>query len=103
MLTILERTIVARKAIENLGARRARDGQSVNVPPEPNKTGFDGVDQLPSGSYRARIRFCNALTGEDTRLSLGAYKSAEAAGLAYRSAHLHLWGALSYFVGEVAL
>ena len=97
----IQREQVARKAIEKLGTRRVKDGTHPTKPPEPNKVGFEGVDVLPSGNYRARIRFCDALSGRDTRVTLGTYKDAEQAGLAYRTAHISLWGSLSYFVGEL--
>ena len=99
----IDREKIARKAIERLGARRAKDGTHKTSPPTPNPLGFEGVDELPSGKYRARICFASALDGEFTRITLGTFVELESAALAYRSAHVHLWGSLSYFVGELQL
>ena len=106
----LTRERIARKAIERLGVARAREAGEPLAPPEPNKVGFPGVDALTrgkppvlTGKYRARIRFTDALSGSDTRITLGTFNCAEDAGFAYRAAHIHLWGSLSYFLGEVVL
>ncbi len=101
MQSRLDREKIARKAIAKLGVWRAKDGTHKVVPPTPNPTGFEGVDILPSGRFRARICFSSALDGQFCRITLGTYTDAEEAGLAYRAAHIHLWGSLSYFVGEL--
>ncbi len=98
----MENERVAQNVIARLGIRRAKDGNRPTKPPIPNKTGFDGVD-FSGGKYRARIRFCDALSGKDTRITLGRFSNPETAGYAYRVAHIHLWGSLSYFLGEVVL
>ena len=106
----LSREKIAQKAIERLGVARAREASEPMSPPEPNKVGFPGVDALKrgkppvlTGKFRARIRFTDALSGADTRITLGTFDCAEDAGFAYRAAHIHLWGSLSYFLGEVRL
>ncbi len=98
----LDREKIAGEAIARLGVQRAKDGTHKTEPPTPSPTGFEGVDLLPSGKYRARISFSSALDGKFSRVTLGLHTSAEEAGLAYRAAHIHLWGALSYFVGELS-
>ena len=99
-----DKMTVAIDVIRRLGAARAVDGTHPTVPPIPNKTGYEGVD-LPAGSrkYRARSRFCDALSGNDCRILLGRFEDAEDAGYAYKCAHVALWGSLSYFVGEVTV
>ncbi len=99
----LDRERTARKAIEKLGARRAADGTRPTKPPTPNPLGVEGVDRLPSGNYRARICFSEALSGKFTRVTLGTFADLESAGLAYRAAHVHVWGSLSYFTGELVI
>lgn len=97
-------TTIAVEVVKRLGTARAKDGTHPTVPPIPNKTGFEGVD-LPAGSrkYRARIRFCDSLSGNDCRVTLGRFDCAEDAGHAYKMAHIMLWGELSYFVGTVTV
>ena len=97
MLTALEKAEILNKVIAKLGNARATEASQPAHPPVANPTGFDGVDELPSGKYRARIRFCNALNGSDVRPTLGSYQSAEQAGYAYALAHLRLWGDASRF------
>ena len=99
----LEREQHARGIIERLGVLRAAMGCKPTPTPTPNPTGYDGVDLLPSGLYRARIRHCNALMGHDKRVTLGKYNTAREAGKAYRTAHIALWGSLSYFTGELVI
>jgi len=93
---------IAQDIIRRLGVRRAKEGTRPIPPAIPNKTGFEGVD-FTGGKYRAQIRFSDALSGQDTRITLGRFDSAESAGMAYRAAHIHLWGALSYFLGGVGI
>jgi len=97
MLTQLEMARIQNDVIRRLGTDRATEASKPAHPPTPNPLGFDGVDILPSGKYRARIRYCSALTGTDCRLTLGAHESAEQAGYAYAIAHLRLWGSASRF------
>lgn len=102
-MTALDRATIAREVIAKLGTRRALDGTRPVPTPTENPTGFEGVDAIGKrGKYRARIRYCDALTGGDVRVTLGcSFRSAEEAGFAYATAHIQLWGALSYFVGEL--
>jgi hypothetical protein len=91
---------IALNVIKHVGLRRAKDGTHPVIPPNPNTTGFEGV-YWTQGRFRARISYSDALSGQFTRLHLGYYENAEEAGFAYRVAHVRLWGALSYFVGEI--
>ncbi len=99
----LEREQYARGIIERLGVRRAAMGCKPTPTPTPNPTGYDGVDLLPSGLYRARIRQCDALGGQDHRVTLGKFETAREAGKAYKKAHIELWGSLSYFIEELVI
>jgi hypothetical protein len=100
-MTKTERYLIASAVITKLGARRALEATRPIYPPIPNPNGFDGVDKLPSGNYRARIRFCNALDGNDTRVTLGSYKTPDKAGLAYALAHIRLWGSVSRYSQDI--
>ncbi len=102
MLSKLERYAIAREAIRRLGARRALEATRPLYPPIPNPNGFDGVDKMPSGKYRARIRFSDALSGNDTRVTLGTFPTAEGAGYAYASAHVKLWGGVSRYSQDIS-
>ncbi len=99
----LEREQLAQDVIRRLGVRRAAMGCKPVPTPTPNPTGYDGVDRLPHGLYRARIRQCEAATGHDTRVTLGKFGTAREAGGAYKTAHIAQWGSLSYFTGELVL
>jgi hypothetical protein len=106
MLTLIEKTQIANKVIRKLGTRRAREakrtpeqGVLTNVANCINPTGFDGVDAI-GRKYRARVRFCDALSGADCRITLGTYDSAESAGYAYCQAHIRLWGSASRYTPE---
>jgi hypothetical protein len=106
MLTLIEKTRIANKVIRKLGARRAREakrtpeqGVLTNGQNTANPTGFDGVDAI-GRKYRARVRFCDALSGADVRITLGTYDSAEEAGYAYCQAHIQLWGSASRYTPE---
>lgn len=46
-----------------------------------NKTGFTGVELMPSGRYIARIRI------DDIKKSIGTFDTAEEAGAAYQAAY----------------
>jgi len=95
-------TNIAVDVVKRMGAARAKDGTHPVVPPNPNTTGFEGVDR-PGRKYRARIAYCDALSGGFVRVTLGSFETAEDAGYAYKVAHVALWGALSYFVGAVTV
>jgi hypothetical protein len=101
MLTKTERMSIANGVIAKLGARRALEATRPIYPPTPNPWGFDGVDKLPSGKFRARIRFCESLSGQDSRFTLGSFPSADVAGFAYCSAHIRLWGAVSRYKQDI--
>ncbi len=106
MLTRTERIQIANEVIRKLGIERAIEASDTErEPAEPNKLGFPGVD-CPYGynsdrpTYRTRIRFCSALTGLDTRLTVYRGKCLQSAGLAYALAHTQLWGSCSFCVGD---
>jgi hypothetical protein len=106
MLAPQQKYEITNRVIRKLGTRRAAEAK--RTPPEgvltngqntPNPTGFDGVDCV-GRKYRARIRFCDALSGADVRVTLGTYGSAEEAGYAYCEAHIRLWGVASRYAPE---
>jgi hypothetical protein len=106
MLTLAQRADIANRVIRKLGNRRASEakrtppvGVLTNGQNTPNPTGFDGVDCV-GRKFRARIRFCDALSGADVRMTLGSYASAEEAGYAYCEAHTRLWGSASRYTPE---
>jgi hypothetical protein len=105
MLSVIERTCILNAVIAKLGDRRAReakriaDGVLTNGATIPNPTGFDGVD-IVGRRFRARIRYCDALTGADTRVTLGMHDTAEKAGYAYCLAHIRLWGSASRYTTD---
>ena len=95
MTNALDRAVILNEVIERLGPRRAQEAAETHVTPEPNKHGCVGVD-FTGGKYRARIRFCDALTGQDTRITLIRTDNVADADYAYRAAHVLLWGAASW-------
>ena len=103
-MTATDRLAVAIAVVEKLGAARAKDGAHIHSGGHDNKVGYAGVD-FPAGGrkFRARIRFMDSLSGNDTRVTLGRFDNAEDAGYAYKVAHVALWGALSCFVSEVTV
>ena len=100
-LTITDRAIIANEAIRRLGYARALEAGNPQETPEPNKFGVVGVD-LTGGKYRARIRVCNALSGQDTRVTLGRFDSIAKAAWAYKAAHIALWGAMSWAAADLS-
>jgi len=101
MLSLVERTRILNSVVQRLGTRRAREAKGTTTigATIPNPTGFDGVD-IVGRRYRARIRYCDALTGSDTRLTLGMYDCAESAGYAFCMAHIGLWGCASRYTTD---
>jgi len=106
MITLEKRNEIALRVIAKLGNRRAREakrtpdqGVLTNGATTINPTGFDGVDAI-GRKFRARVRFCDALSGADVRVTLGTYGSAEEAGYAYCEAHIRLWGSASRYTPE---
>jgi len=95
MTTTLDRAKILNEVIAKLGSARAIEASETHETPEPNKWGCVGVD-FTGGKYRARIRFCNALTGQDTRVTLLRSDSLTEADYAYRAAHVLLWGSASW-------
>ena len=98
----MARAVVLNKVIEKLGTARAIEASETHVTPEPNKMGYAddgkpvvGVD-FTGGKFRARIRYCDALSGADTRLTLIRTDSLDEAVWAYRYAHVALWGNASW-------
>ena len=98
----LDREQLAQGIIRRLGIRRAARGCKPHTP-TTNPTGYDGIDRLSNGLYRARIRQCDALGGQDHRVTLGKFETAREAGKAYKKAHIELWGSLSYFIEELVI
>jgi hypothetical protein len=82
-----------------LGNARATEASRPQMPSGglPFGPGYLGVDR-DRGKYRARIRYCNALSGQDTRKTLYRGTDIEAAAHAYRYAHVLLWGNCSWAV-----
>jgi hypothetical protein len=95
LTTKLERAVILNEVIARLGTRRAMEAAEPNVTPVPNRWGCVGVD-FTGGKFRARIRFCDALTGQDTRITLIRSDNVADADFAYRAAHVLLWGAASW-------
>ncbi len=102
MTNALRNASTLNKVLERLGTARALEAAETHVPPEPSKMGvWDdghpvvGVD-FTGGKYRARIRFCDALTGSDVRVTLIRTDSLDEAVWAYRYAHVALWGSASW-------
>lgn len=94
-MNALNRAKILNKVLKRLGTNRALEAAETHVTPEPNKFGVVGVD-FTGGKFRARIRFCNALTGQDTRITLLRTDSLSEADYAYRAAHVALWGSASW-------
>ena len=95
MPNTLDRAVVLNKVLERLGSARALEAAETHVTPEPNKFGCVGVDYT-GNKFRARIRYCDALSGEDVRITLIRTDSLEEADWAYRYAHVVLWGSASW-------
>lgn len=95
MTNALDRAKILNEVLGKLGTVRALEAAETHVTPEPNKYGVVGVD-FTGGKFRARIRFCDALTGQDTRFTLLRTDSLEEADYAYRAAHVALWGSASW-------
>jgi len=103
-MTKLERLQVAATIIRKLTGKRAAEGSRACQPPIPNPWGFDGVDKVTPNAtkYRARIRVCDALSGCDSRVTLGSFPDAHSAGQAYAMAHVALWGSLSRYCADMS-
>jgi hypothetical protein len=95
VLNAADRAKVLNEMIAKVGTARALEAGEPNVTPEPNKWGVVGVDYT-GGKFRARIRYCDALTGQDVRITLIRTDSLEEADYAYRAAHVLLWGSASW-------
>lgn len=98
----LTRAVALNEVLERLGSARALEAAETHVTPEPNKMGYAddgkpvvGVD-FTGGKYRARIRYCDALSGEDIRITLIRTDCLDEAIWAYRYAHVILWGSASW-------
>lgn len=94
-MNTLDRAKVLNTVIEKLGTARALEASETHVTPHPNRFGCVGVD-FTGGKYRARIRFCDASTGRDVRITLIRTDSLSEADFAYRAAHVALWGSASW-------
>jgi hypothetical protein len=102
MTNVLDRAVLLNDVIARLGTARAIEAGVPNVTPEPGKMGRNdngdpivGVD-FTGGKFRARIRVCDALSGDDVRITLYRGDSADDADYAYRTAHVALWGSASW-------
>jgi len=95
MLTELKRAEILNGVLERLNGRRACEASITHNTPIPNKFGLIGVD-FTNGKFRARIRFCDALSGEDIRITLLRSDCADECDYAYRAAHIALWGSASW-------
>jgi hypothetical protein len=102
MTTALKNATVLNKVLERLGTARALEAAETHMTPESSKMGvWDdghpvvGVD-FTGGKFRARIRFCDALTGLDVRVTLIRTDFLDEAVWAYRYAHIVLWGSASW-------
>lgn len=102
MSSQLDRATVLNRVLDKLGALRALEANDTHDTPEPSRFGLwddglpvVGVDET-GGKYRARIRFCDALSGQDTRITLIRTDSLDEAVMAYRYAHVALWGSASW-------
>lgn len=88
--------------LDKLGLARAMEANDTHETPEPSQFGLwdDGLPvvgvDFDGGRYRARIRFCDALSGQDTRITLIRTDSLGEAVWAYRYAHVALWGSASW-------
>jgi len=85
-----------------LGPARAIEANDTHDTPVPSQLGvWDdgypvvGVD-IHHGKYRARIRYCDALSGRDMRVTLIRTEKLEEAVWAYRYGHVALWGSASW-------
>jgi len=102
MSSLLIRAQVLNKVLARLGTARALEASITHAPAEPSKMGCNengdpivGVD-YDGKKYRARIRYCDALSGADVRVTLIRTDSLEDADCAYRWAHVVLWGSASW-------
>jgi hypothetical protein len=104
MLSRLEKARIANQVIELLGLARALEakGDHCSGQTKANPTGFDGVD-FDRGSYRARIRYSDCKSGQDTRKTLGRWNTAAEAGYAFAVAHTRLWGTASRYASEILI
>lgn len=98
-----KRLDVAVKVVIRLGKHRAIEATVTHNPPieNPLGEGYTGVDDYNGKTYRARIRFCDALSGCATLVALGRYEYAEDAAYAYRVAHIALYGSYSWANDDV--
>lgn len=103
IMTPERRIEIARDMLVKLGTRAAALGLHPSSPPESPKWGYEGVDKPNKkvAKYRARIRFCDASTGKDIRISSTGYDDPADAGYWYMCAHIRAWGALSYYAKEI--
>lgn len=98
----LDRAATLNAVLDKLGTARALEAATTHNTPEPSQ--FCATDDgLPvvgvdftGGKYRARIRYCDALSGEDVRVTLIRTDSLDEAVWAYRYAHVILWGNASW-------
>jgi hypothetical protein len=98
MFTELERLVVAKEVVVRLGRARAVESSKAQASAIPNPLGAEyiGVDDFNGRTYRARIRVCDALSGNDKRVTLGRFGCAEDAAFAYRAGHVALYGSFSW-------
>lgn len=100
--TSLDRAATLNTILAKLGTARALEAADIHETPLPSQFGYApdgkpvvGVD-FTGGKYRARIRYCDALSGDDVRITLIRTDSLDEAIWAYRYAHVALWGNASW-------
>lgn len=89
------------EVVKKLGPFRAIEASSPAQPPIPNPLGLVGVD-YDRGSYRARIRCCDALSGVDRRVTLGRSLDPNEAAQWYKIAHVALYGSFSWAAEDLS-
>lgn len=94
-MTELKRAEILNVVLARLNGRRAVEASTTHNTPIPNKFGLVGVDHT-NGKFRARIRFCDALSGADVRITLIRTDDPDEAQYAYCAAHVALWGSASW-------
>jgi hypothetical protein len=99
MLNETIRAKVLNEVLRKLGTARALEAAETHETPVPNRYGCVGVD-FTGGKYRARIRYCDALSGQDVRVTLIRTDCLEEAAWAYRYAHVALWGSASWAAND---
>jgi len=102
-MTNLQKATVLQDVLTRLGYSRACEAGTPNMGVIPGQ--FEGVESEgypivgvdPVGrKFRSRIRVCDALSGDDVRITLARTDDLDYAAYAYRVAHVALWGSASW-------